>query len=512
MFARTGVHDLGGVPDDAPLDLAEPPVAFWHRQTHALLTMLSRKGLITVDELRRATEGLPEAAYNSMSYYQRWTSSISVICLERGIITQKELDDALGYLDDDQTVKFSKGDIVRVKAENSAVRWRKPHLRTPGYVFGLVGEVERECMGLFADPEAQAFRFDRPKQPLYRVRFAQRDVWEGYTGSPADSVEIEIYQPWLEPATAEDLARQRAAPPATHPHPATAAVTGAEAGLLQHTHSHVHPPSHGRGHHHHDAEGAEPAADHSHSHSHSHRPGESEEAHTHEARTVVEQNAVDAEGDDAERRRLSEALVQVMTSKGIVTAEELRAAMEAMDARGQQQQGAALVAKAWADPAFKARLLEDSAAAAEELGILTSNFPQQKRPPGCGDPPQGPQPKSGTILTVVENTEEVHNLIVCTLCSCYPMSVLGMPPPWYKSRSYRARAVRDPRGVLREFGTEIPAGVAIRVHDSTADLRYIVLPKRPPGTEGWTEQQLKTLVTRDSLIGVAHARTPPPAT
>ncbi len=135
---------------------------------------------------------------------------------------------------------------------------------------------------------------------------------------------------------------------------------------------------------------------------------------------------------------------------------------------------------------YKARLLADGSAAAQEMGF-----------------------EVGALrLMVIENTPHVHNLVVCTLCSCYPRMLIGLPPAWYKSAAYRSRAVREPRAVLREFGTEVPDNVEVRVHDSTADMRYIILPMRPAGTEGWSEDQLIPLITRDSLIGVAVARTP----
>src|SRR5262249_1175973 len=160
----------------------------------------------------------------------------------------------------------------------------------------------------------------------------------------------------------------------------------------------------------------------------------------------------------------------------------IRRTVEAMDARSPAL-GARVVARAWADTAFKARLLADGTAACEELGITMG----------------------GTNLVVVESTPDVHNLIVCTLCSCYPRMLLGLPPDWYKSRNYRSRVVRDPRGVLAEFGTTIPADTQIRVHDSTADMRYLVIPMRPKGTENCSEGDLARLVTRDTMIGVALA-------
>ena len=146
-----------------------------------------------------------------------------------------------------------------------------------------------------------------------------------------------------------------------------------------------------------------------------------------------------------------------------------------------------MVAKAWVDPEFKRRLLADATATLADLGYIG---------------------RQGEDMVVLENTPKVHNLVVCTLCSCYPWPVLGLPPVWYKSAPYRARAVLDPRGVLREVGVELPDDVEVRVWDSTAELRYLVLPERPPGTEGLSEEELATLVTRDAMIGVARVSRP----
>ena len=174
------------------------------------------------------------------------------------------------------------------------------------------------------------------------------------------------------------------------------------------------------------------------------------------------------------------SLRELLVEKGVVTEEEVAEEVEAMRKRGYER-GARVVARAWVDPEYKKRLLANGTEACEELGL---EIPALK-------------------LLAVENTPEVHNAIVCTLCSCYPRMLLGIPPEWYKSRNYRSRMVREPRAVLAEFGLEIPEQVAIRVHDSTADMRYLVLPMRPPGTEGWSEERLASLVTRDSMIGVA---------
>lgn len=180
-------------------------------------------------------------------------------------------------------------------------------------------------------------------------------------------------------------------------------------------------------------------------------------------------------------RRMQAAVEELLILKGIVTPEDVQRQVDAMDARNYKR-GAKMVARAWSDPAYQARMLANGAAAAEELGLEV-----------------GP-----LKLIVVENTPGVHNVIVCTLCSCYPRMLLGIPPEWYKSRAYRSRVVREPRAVLAEFGTRLPEDVDIRVHDSTADMRYMVLPLRPRGTDGWDEERLAALVTRDSLIGVAR--------
>lgn len=177
------------------------------------------------------------------------------------------------------------------------------------------------------------------------------------------------------------------------------------------------------------------------------------------------------------------ALKELLIEKGVVTADEIREMLELRDATTPAD-GAKIVARAWVDPAFKQRLLTDAVTAAAEVG----------------------HPIHTTALVAVENTDAVHNVIVCTLCSCYPRELLGLPPSWYKSRSYRARVVREPRAVLKEFGTEIPEATEVRVHDSTADLRYIVIPKRPAGTDGLSEAELAALVSRDSMIGVTEVK------
>jgi nitrile hydratase subunit alpha len=205
-------------------------------------------------------------------------------------------------------------------------------------------------------------------------------------------------------------------------------------------------------------------------------------AHAHEHDHPHEHAAGDG-GAWSEFQYLEAAVRELLIEKGIVTAEEMRREIERMDGRNPEM-GARVVARAWTDPTYKERLLREGTKAVAELGVTI-------------DP---------THLVVVENTDEVHNMVVCTLCSCYPRNLLGRPPDWYKQRDYRSRAVREPRQVLKEFGTELPDGVRVAVHDSTADMRYLVLPKRPAGTEGMSEAELAKLVTRDSMIGVSVPR------
>ena len=188
----------------------------------------------------------------------------------------------------------------------------------------------------------------------------------------------------------------------------------------------------------------------------------------------------------AVRARAIEAL---LVEKGVCAPEEIQQQVDEMDAKSPSD-GARVVARAWSDREFKARLLADPQGALAELG--------------CSLPDTTPE------LAVVENTADVHHLVVCTLCSCYPRTLLGRPPDWYKSLAYRSRAVVDPRGVMREFGLEVEDRVEVRVLDSTADLRYLVLPRRPSGTEAMSEEELAGLVTRDSMIGVTDARSPDP--
>ncbi len=215
---------------------------------------------------------------------------------------------------------------------------------------------------------------------------------------------------------------------------------------------------HAHGHHHHDHD------HHHHGHNHPHDPIE------------VSEGA-------SEYEIMVHAIKELLIEKGVITGEDIRKTLEFMDTRTPAL-GAKVVARAWTDPEFKKRLLANGTSAVAEMGI----------------------PMGDAELIVVENSKDVHNVIVCTLCSCYPRTVLGLPPDWYKSRNYRSRVVVEPRAVLKEFGTELPDSVTLRTHDSNADMRYLVLPERPAGTEGWSQEQLAAIVTRDCMVGVAFPK------
>jgi nitrile hydratase len=212
---------------------------------------------------------------------------------------------------------------------------------------------------------------------------------------------------------------------------------------------------------------------HDHDHDHDHHP-DGDHDHPHDAPLSEIQLRV-------------RALESLLTEKGLVDPAALDVLVDTYETKVGPRNGALVVAKAWTDPAFKQRLLDHPADTLADLGFFG---------------------RQGEDMVILENTERIHNVVVCTLCSCYPWPVLGLPPVWYKSAPYRARVVIDPRGVLRDFGTELPDDIEVRVWDSTAELRYLVLPRRPEGTDRMTEDELAALVTRDTMIGTAVVRAP----
>jgi len=215
---------------------------------------------------------------------------------------------------------------------------------------------------------------------------------------------------------------------------------------------------------------------HTHDHHH-HDDGQHHHGHNHR------HDPIEVSEGAREYEIMVHAIKELLIEKGVITGEDIRKTLEFMDTRTPAL-GAKVVARAWTDSEFKKRLLADGTSAVAEMGI----------------------PMGDAELIVVENTKDVHNVIVCTLCSCYPRTVLGLPPDWYKSRNYRSRVVVEPRAVLKEFGTELPDAVTLRTHDSNADMRYLVLPERPAGTEGWSQEQLAAIVTRDCMVGVAFPK------
>jgi nitrile hydratase len=417
-------HDLGGKNQDPEvwkeIDRSQHPYQYWEKQLDAIPSLLIQKRFLNLHSFRKDIESMDYGIYAKTSYYEKWAFTITKNLLEDGIIKQEELDRKLGSLDDEKIEKmYAAGDKVVVRNEDYSTRWRKPHLRTPGYIFGKHGVIERAC-GYYTNPETQAFKTLSTSCPLYRVRFLQKEIWSHYPGSPNDTIDIEITHHWL------TLAESSNNPDVTS--------------------KQSHTPLSQRG---------------------------------HDDKVKTEQKAVNLEGEESPYAYLAKKLIELLIEKGIVSGTEITNQINKIDSIEAEPIGAVLVAKAWTDPEFKKALLDNPAKAGSSIGL---NVPE--------------------ILIAVENTDEIHNIVVCTLCSCYPKLVLGRPPDWYKSRSYRARTVYEPRKVLTEFGTHLPDNVTIRVHDSTADMRYLVVPSRPAGTEGWTFDDLKKIITRDSMIGV----------
>ena len=446
-------HDIGGQYSllNAPIP-ADEPLHSWELEAHALYASLAKAGCFTTDEARRTIEAFDSVAYSSWGYYEKFSACNAILLRENGFIQPGELEtEIFGEVQQQSFDSYEPGELVRVKHESSHVTtWRRPHLRTPGYLFGATGIVERH-MGSFADPSLLAYGVQgAPTLPLYRVRFTLGDLWSGAEPEEADStITVDLYSNWLQ--RSEDAAVEEAEE---------------EVGTVV-----IHPPGHHHHHHHHDH------------HDHDH-------GHSHGTRQQIERAACEAEGPPSSPgSAVHEALRRLSIRKGLVDADSLRKTMEGLETAGKQLHGASLIVQAWLDDGYKQRLLDDGNSAASELGLTASN------------------PNAPTKVVVVENTDHTHNLVVCTLCSCYPAALLGPAPLWYKSAAYRARAVRRPRKLLSEaFGLNLPQDVKVAVHDATADLRFLVLPQRPEGTDGWSEERLRALVTRDAMVGTAICR------
>ena len=453
--APVGHHDLGGMAGlmNAPVPPDEP-LAAWELEAHALYACLAKNGVFSTDEARRTIEAFPAKAYSDWGYYEKFSAASSLLLREKGRIAPGELEECLyGELVETAASSFESGEQVRVRAENShRTTWRRPHLRTPGYLFGATGVVERFC-GDFADPSLLAYGITcAPTLPLYRVSFRLGELWSEVETDEADtSITVDLYSSWLERCDA-------ASPTGDVCHDEERVTINAPGYHHSHAHSHEHDHEHG---------------------------------HEHGTRQQIERAACEAEGPPRPGSAVHEALKRLVLDKKLVSAEQLRQTADGLECAGQTLPGATLIAAAWVDDAFKQRLLSDANTAAAECGVVASN------------------PNAPTKLVVVENDAATHNLIVCTLCSCYPASLLGPSPLWYRSSAYRARAVRRPRRMLEEeFGLTLDPQTRLAVHDSTADLRFIVLPRRPPHTDGWTQAELRGLVTRDAMLGTGLCRTP----
>eukprot|EP00536_Pseudo-nitzschia_multiseries_P018387 jgi/Psemu1/55399/gm1.55399_g len=406
-------HDLGGCSTfngTIPVDSTKDDLQAWERECHALFAVLASKNILKTDQLRRDIEDLTPDQYSRWSYYGRWSAAMASLLLDQGSICNDDLRGSLFGKDakknfSHRSSKFRTGDTVRVKSFQEGVEWRRPHIRTPGYIYGVNGRIVDVC-GTFGDPSYLALGLEAPKAWLYRV--VRHDFQNVKLLNHEDDGRDCVHE--------------------NHPH------------------------------------------------------GD----HSHDPRSVIEKRAKENEGPPRPGVEFFRSLLQVILDKKLVSREEIRVMIEGLDSAGRNLAGRDLITKAWLDPNFEERLLDDAASAAMELGINTSN------------------PNAPTVLSVVKNTPTEHNLIVCTLCSCYPSGLLGIAPAWYKSSEFRSRAVRQPREVLKEFGTLLPRDTNIRVHDSTADHRYLVLPRKPKGTENWSEEDLKKLVTRDSMLGVTY--------
>ena len=441
-----GPHDVGGREDlFGPLDRSEAVfTSHWQSRIDALAQVLFAKQIIGVDEFRRFIEALPEDSYANFHYYGKWAASVLQMLLQKRLLDETVVHEQLyGKSESRQKLEFQPGDKVLVKRFDAESLIRRPHLRTPGYIFGVSGVVD-SIAGSFHPPDQVSWNRNLEAsvatQTLYRVRFCMGNVWS-HAENPDDTLDIEIFEEWL------------------------VAIDEQHESAKSQTHS----------------------ISQQHSHSHDHDHDDEPHDHIHDSRAGTEVTALEREYGASETFSLAveqEALAECLLSQaikcGIVTAAELLEKERLRDEASDNPVGPQVVARAWMDPEFKKQLLSNATAALKSIGI---------------DP--------GVTVVVHENLENVHNLVVCTLCSCYPTAILGRPPAWYKSRSYRARAVIEPRKVISELsGLAIGSDVLVRVHDSSADLRYFVLPRRPAGTEGFTRDELAKMVNRDQMIGL----------
>jgi len=362
-----GAHDLGGVGNTGPIVLEEKPITFWQQSVHALAVSLASRTpcLVSTDELRRATEQLEPECYKTWGYYEKWAAAIASLLVAKGIVSQVELDRELfgNGMDKAPEVLFKPGDKIRVRPEDTRLRWRRPHLRCPGYIYGLAGVVKK-FVGLFDDPFLLAYKGEGPQQPLYVVSIPMSSIWshglehEVSDCGSSDCVELDIYQEWLESDTGllPDMDKDRNAFIAHAPTPILTNKSESAPDPNQLDENGVVIP---------DSALAHPATEsihdvsHDHKHSHDHDGEEGIFTHSHLPRDEIECNAAVNEGEDPPGKVVGEALLRVLYTKGVITQQEILTIISNLENAGAKMLGMELVVKAWLDPAFKRRLVED---------------------------------------------------------------------------------------------------------------------------------------------------------
>lgn len=457
-------HDVGGMRSvSETFTPSSAPLTEWELRIDALQNVLENRGDFNVHEFRRTVEAMENGVYSKLSYYERWAIAIATLCIAKGILSQHDIDERFGKPEEQASQQFVVGQKVRVRSLKHVTRWCRPHLRTPGYLFGKQGVIER-FVGMMENPEVHAFGGTAARQPVYRVKFIASVLWgaDHVNTGRDDAVEVEVFQNWLkEVDDGEDDKDENTA--------------GVRHKKAKHHHDH---------HHQHDDHGNEEEREESHNRTH-----HDTHPHTHDTRSHIEQSAVEREGAPFPAQNFAEKLCAILLKKGVVTMKEILDEQRKRDGWTLSNLGARIAARAMCRPEFKTRLLKDAnAALQEEFGV------------DMGD----------TTLVVVENTASTHNVVVCTLCSCYPASLMGRSPAWYKSRIYRASIVREPRTVLKEsFGVHLKENTTVLVHDSTADVRVMVIPHLATTdtseneSENGSEIALAKKIHPDHLIGVA---------
>lgn len=353
-----GPHDLGGTLNFSSVDTCDHSLQYWEQSIHAVLVLLASHSpqLITTDENRRAVESLEPSAHDSWTYYDKWAAAITIVLLERGVITQLELDAELGPNADvrGSEVTFNIGDEIRIKTEDSRVRWRKPHLRCPGYLFGAVGKIVG-CVGTFADPYHLAYRGKSSMTTLFRVKFKMSEIWGSRCEDSNDYIDVEVYESWLEKICMDSVADN-----------GMNQIRGSEGDFFPEHADHLHDHDHGHSHETHECtESHKDPGSHrrithpaSEEFSHAKLVGHTHD-HEHLDRLIVEEEAVRKEPEDSPGRVIADVLIRLLISKGIITHEDIRRTIDRFDNAKQNLFGAHLVARAWVDPDFKARLLSD---------------------------------------------------------------------------------------------------------------------------------------------------------